>query len=331
MYKSPPENPEKLGDFRPLGRGITAAENGWRIDVYLAKNFRFLSRAGWQKRLDQGMVRLDGMSVGSAQRVREGQVVDFYYPPTVEPEVDRGIYPLWRKGAVMAVFKPAPLPMHENGLYRKNTFATLLQDELGPEWAAVHRLDRETSGIVLCAATYEARRDLANSLARRTLRKEYLAIAHGTCREPYWVDSGPIGDLSDSAIRIKKWVVPEGLPSETHFQVLEQKAEHVLLKALPKTGRTNQIRIHAAHAGHHLVGDRLFFPDEQIFLEWYVRGLTDEIVSRTGHRRCLLHAHALQFVHPEDQKTYEVRCPLPDDMEKFWDRLGQAAQNQNEV
>lgn len=321
MHKSLPENPENLGDFRPLGRGISATDEGLRVDVYLARNFRFLSRAAWQKRLDEGLVRLDGRAIGAAQRIREGQLLDLFYPPAVEPEVDRGIYPIWRKGAVMAVFKPAPLPMHENGLYRKNTFATLLQEELGPEWAAVHRLDRETSGIVLCAATYEARRALAISLASRTLEKEYLAIAHGQCQERFWIASGPIGDLAASEIRIKKWVVPEGLPSETHFHVLDQKADHVLLKAHPKTGRTNQIRIHAAHAGHHLVGDRLFYPDEQVFLEWYVQGLTDEVVRRTGHRRCLLHAHALSFVHPEDQKTYEVRCPLPEDMEQFWSQL----------
>ncbi len=318
MHKSLAENPENIGDFRPLGRPIAAPDAGMRIDAYLAKNFRFLSRAAWQKRLDSGTVRLDGRPANTAQRLQEGQNIDYFYPLEVEPEVDRGIYPIWRKGAVMAVFKPAPLPMHENGPYRKNTFATLLQEELGPEWAAVHRLDRETSGIVLCGATYEVRRDLAQSLASRSLQKEYLAIAHGISKEPFWIAEGPIGDLSSSEIRIKKWVVSGGLPSETHFQVLEQKRQHILFRAFPKTGRTNQIRIHAAHAGHHLVGDRLFYPDEQVFLEWYVDGLSEQVIAKTGHRRCLLHAHALHFEHPEDGRNYEVRCPLPEDMDTFW-------------
>lgn len=221
----------------------------------------------------------------------------------------------------MAVYKPAPLPMHENGAYRKNTFAELLKEEIGPEWAAVHRLDRETSGLVLCGATYEVRRQLAISLADRSMHKEYLAIAHGQPNEESWIESGPIGDLSASEIRIKKWVVPDGLPSETHFSVAERKGQHVLLKARPKTGRTNQIRIHAAYAGHHLVGDRLFYPDESVFLDWFVNGLSNEIIEATGHRRCLLHAHGLSFRHPESGELEEVYCPMPDDMRDFWDAL----------
>jgi 23S rRNA pseudouridine1911/1915/1917 synthase len=321
MHKSPAENPDLSGEFRPLGRPITPYQAGERVDAFLARHFPFLSRAGWQKRLKSGDLRVDGRIVDVACRLREGQQLALFHPPSVEPEVDRGIYPIWRRGAVMAVFKPAPLPMHENGPYRKNTFSELVKNELGPEWAAVHRLDRETSGIVLCGANYETRKQLAASLADRTMQKEYLAIGCGQAQEDSWIESGPIGDLTTSEIRIKKWVIAGGLPSETHFRVLEQKTQHVLLKAYPKTGRTNQIRIHAAYKGHHLVGDRLFHPDEQVFLEWYVQGLTPHVLEQTGHRRCLLHAHALHFVHPEDGKTYEVRCPLPDDMQTHWDAL----------
>ncbi len=321
MIKSPAENIDYDGEFRALGGPLLTERAGQRADAYLAQNYPFLSRAAWQKRLKSGELRVDGAIVDASYKLRPGQQLALYHPPSVEPEVDRGIYPLWRVGAVMAVFKPAPLPMHENGPYRKNTFSELLKTEIGPEWAAVHRLDRETSGIVLCGATYEVRKTLAASLASRTLQKEYLAIAHGHCQEAHWTEQGPIGDLTQSEIRIKKWVVPDGLPAETRFQLLEQKAQHVLLKAFPKTGRTNQIRIHAAYAGHNLVGDRLFHPDEQVFLEWFVQGLTDRVVEQTGFKRCLLHAHALTFIHPEDEKVYEVRCPLPEDMQNFWDQL----------
>lgn len=321
MRKSPEQNQDDDLSFRSLGSAVPDDKAGLRTDVYLADNFRFLSRAGWQKRLRKGEVLVDGKAVDSSHKLRPGQNVQFYHPPSVEPEVNRDIYPIWRKGAVMAVFKPAPLPMHENGAYRKNTFAELLKTEIGPEWAAVHRLDRETSGIVLCGATYEVRRQLAMSLAERSLHKEYLAIVHGRVGEDNWIENGPIGDLSASEIRIKKWVVPDGLPSETHFSVAARKGEHSLLKASPKTGRTNQIRIHAAYAGHHLVGDRLFYPDEGIFLDWFVNGLSPEIIETTGHRRCLLHAHGLSFRHPESRELHEVFCPMPDDMQEFWDAL----------
>ena len=96
-----------------------------------------------------------------------------YHPNYLEPEVDRDIYPIWKKGEVMAVFKPGNLPMHESGPYRKNTFAHIVQQELGEKWAAVRRLDRETSGIVLCGSSYDVRLDLSRSLADRVLQKEY--------------------------------------------------------------------------------------------------------------------------------------------------------------
>jgi 23S rRNA pseudouridine1911/1915/1917 synthase len=333
MRKSPEQNQDDdLGlpfseaptgslSYRSLGGAVPDEKGGSRTDLYLAENFKFLSRAGWQKRIRKGEVLVDGIAVDSSHRLRPGQNVQFYHPPSVEPDVNRDLYPIWRKGAVMAVFKPAPLPMHENGAYRKNTFAEILKEEVGPEWSAVHRLDRETSGIVLCGATYQVRRELAISLAERSLHKEYLAIAHGLPRDDNWIENGPIGDLTSSEIRIKKWVMADGLPSETHFHVKERRSEHALLKASPKTGRTNQIRIHAAFAGHHLVGDRLFYPDEAVFLDWFVNGLSEEIVQTTGHRRCLLHAHALSFRHPETGSIEDVSCPMPEDMQDFWETL----------
>ncbi len=322
MSKSPDLNLEEEASYRSLGRPISQEKAGERADFYLAKNFPFLSRAAWVKRLNKGAVLVDGNPVDRAYKLRLGQTVSFYHPKTVEPEVNRDIYPIWRVGAVMAVFKPAPLPMHENGAYRKNTFAELLKEEVGPEWAAVHRLDRETSGIVLCGATNEVRKELSLALMDRTVEKEYLAIAHGIPERKVWTENGPIGDLAQSEIRIKKWVVPGGLPSETHFEFVESKGPYTLLRARPKTGRTNQIRIHAAYAGHHLVGDRLFYPDEEVFLDWFVNGVTPRIIEKTGHLRCLLHAHAISFRHPETGALCEVRSPLPDDMQAFWQKLG---------
>lgn len=321
MSKSPDINQDEDPSFRPLGRPIIAEKVGERADFYLAKTFPFLSRAAWVKRLNKGEVLVDGDPVDRAYKLRLGQILSFYHPKTVEPEVNRDIYPIWRVGAVMAVFKPAPLPMHENGAYRKNTFAELLKEEIGPEWSAVHRLDRETSGIVLCGATNEVRRQLSVALMERTVEKEYLAITHGVPERRSWTENGPIGDLASSEIRIKKWVVANGLPSETHFDMLDEQTGYSLLRARPRTGRTHQIRIHAAYAGHHLVGDRLFYPDEEVFLDWFLNGVTPTIIEKTGHLRCLLHAHGLSFRHPENGKVYEVKSPLPDDMQDYWQSL----------
>ena len=157
-----------------------------------------------------------------------GDEVTPYHPICLEPEVDRNIYPLWKKGDVMAVYKPGNLPMHESGPYRKNTFAHIVKEELGEKWAAVHRLDRETSGIVLCGSTHEVRLDLSQSLADRVLEKEYIFITKAVPEKSNFNEYGPIGDLIDSEIRIKKWVVEDGLPSETRFKLIETRKGYSL-------------------------------------------------------------------------------------------------------
>lgn len=311
----------KTGEFRPLGAPVKDIHSGQRVDGYLSTHFPFYSRATWQKRMKNGLVIIDGSPVKASYRLAEGQLIHIFHPQTDEPDVDRGIYPIWKSGAVMAVYKPGNLPMHENGPYRKNTFANLVNSELGDQWAAVHRLDRETSGIVLCGSSPEVRQVLSMNLAERILEKEYLAIARGVPTLDSWIERGAIGDLLDSEIRIKKWVVDDGQPSETHFKVLDRKGEFTLLQARPKTGRTNQIRIHAAVNQLPLVGDILYHPDEAVFLEWFAKGKTEYVLDEVGFHRCLLHASSLTFKHPETEEYCQVHSPMPDDMKNFWNSL----------
>jgi 23S rRNA pseudouridine1911/1915/1917 synthase len=304
--------------YRRLGPPVGRDDEGERVDAYLARSFPFLSRSGWLKRIADGRLLVNGRTAKKASRLRYGDELHMHAPPMDEPEVDRDLRVLWRDGAVMAVYKPGNLPMHENGPYRKNTFTNLVWEEFGREWAAVHRLDRETSGIVICGATAEVRGRLASDFQSRRMRKEYLAIARGVPAVAKWIADGPIGDLTESAIRIKKWVVPGGLPATTEFEVEDAAAGATLLRARPLTGRTNQIRIHAAHAGHVLYGDKLYHDDEAVFLEYFEKGLTPSVVRRSGFARLCLHAAALELTHPETKRLERVECELPHDMAAFW-------------
>jgi 23S rRNA pseudouridine1911/1915/1917 synthase len=306
-------------EYRRLGAPVLPAGEGQRADFYLAKQFPFLTRAGWQKRLRAGRLLVNTRVVKPASRLKAGDELHFYHPPAVEPEVDKGIAVLWQEGPVMAVYKPGNLPMHENGAYRKNTFTELVNQKIGKEWSAVHRLDRETSGIVLCAATHEARSYLGKAWMNHLVKKEYLALVRGVPRVRAWRVEGNIGDQSASQIRIKKWVTEDGLSALTDFECVESKEHHSLLRARPLTGRTNQIRIHAAYSKHVLLGDKLYHPDEAVFLEYYEKGETTPwIVSQTGFKRCCLHAAALEFVHPESLATIRVETPLPEDLVDLW-------------
>jgi 23S rRNA pseudouridine1911/1915/1917 synthase len=221
----------------------------------------------------------------------------------------------------MAFYKPPNLPMHENGAYRKNTFEHILRENFGKEWAFVHRLDKETSGIVLCGNQAEARRRISISWQNGEVAKEYVAIARGTPSELTWINNMAIGDLEESRIRIKKWVREGGLPSETHFVMMEQKSDHFMVKALPKTGRTNQIRIHLASHGFPIVGDKLYHNDEEVFLEYWEKGATTNVIERVGHSRLCLHASKLSFIHPETGGHCTISCDLPQDMLDLWRSL----------
>jgi 23S rRNA pseudouridine1911/1915/1917 synthase len=304
--------------WRRIGGPVSDLENGARFDGYLAKHFQFFSRSAWQKRIEDGLVLVNSRPLKCSSKLKSGDLIAMYSPPVAEPEVDRNIRVLWQDGPVMGIFKPGNLPMHENGPYRKNTFTEIVWQTLGREWSAVHRLDRETSGIVLCGATPEVRSSLARALARRDVKKQYLAICRGVPREEHWIADGPIGDLSASAIRIKKWVVPDGLPSQTAFSVEGQSQDAVLLRARPLTGRTNQIRIHSAHSGHVIYGDKLYHDDESIFLDYFEHGPTESVLERAGFRRLCLHATSLEFEHPDTRKQCLIECPMPDDMAEFW-------------
>lgn len=304
--------------WRRIGPPVSDLENGARFDGYLAKHFLFFSRSAWQKRIDDELVLVNARPLKCSAKLKSGDTITMFSPPVAEPEVDRNVHVIWQDGPVMALYKPGNLPMHESGPYRKNTFTEIVWQTFGREWSAVHRLDRETSGIVLCGSTPDSRASLAKALARRDVSKQYLAICRGTPEEQDWFCDGPIGDLTESAIRIKKWVVPDGLPSSTAFSIEDSANGSVLLRARPFTGRTNQIRIHAAFSGHVIYGDKLYHEDEGIFLDFFAKGATDSVLERAGFRRLCLHATGIEFEHPESKKRCYVECPMPDDMADFW-------------
>jgi 23S rRNA pseudouridine1911/1915/1917 synthase len=309
---------DESDDYRPLGSGIGANHVGLRIDEFLARNYPFLSRNQWKYRLESGQLTVNSQTVKSAYRLRFADQLAFFHPPASEPEVNRDIRMIWRQGGVMAIYKPANLPMHENGRYRKNTFAAVLMEQFGPEWAAVHRLDKETSGIVICAGTNPLRSRLSELLRGRDVFKRYEALAFGTPDDDDWIEEGPIGDLRDSEIRIKKWVVEGGLPAETRFRVLGRKDGRCWIEAVPKTGRTNQIRIHLAHAGYPIIGDKLYNPDENVFLQYWQHGNSLEVQKLAGFERLCLHAAEISFVHPELAHRVWVQAELPEELKNHW-------------
>ena len=186
----------------------------------------------------------------------------------------------------------------------------------GGQVSIVNRLDRETSGLVLIAKSAAAARRFGRAMERREIEKEYLAIVHGW---PEWdttaVDT-PLarqGEHGASAIWLKQTVHPRGAPALTVFQVEErfvrERGRFAIVRAQPRTGRTHQIRVHLAHLGHPIVGDKIYGPNEQLYLRFIETGWTDELA-----RQLLLPRHALHSARLRVAEELDCQSPLPEDL-----------------
>ena len=305
-------------NYRRLGKPISVHDVGLRIDRYLAREFLFRSRTGWHDFIQAGEVLVNGKTVKPSYSVLSGDEVCYFRPLSSEPEVDKNIVLLWEKDGVFAIYKPSNLPMHEGGAYRRNTFCEVLKEKFGPEFAPTHRLDRETSGIVLCSDRSTLRYELSEAFFRKKIAKKYLAMTLGRPNVEAWDVDQPIAQTQQTKFRIKYWVLSNGQPSQTHFKVLNSSDTHSFVEVTPKTGRTHQIRVHSAWSGFPLVGDKKYFPDESIYLEYYDKGFTENVRKACLFNRLCLHATYLRFTHPIDKKTYEVTSDLPKDLHEIW-------------
>ena len=187
----------------------------------------------------------------------------------------------------------------------------LLSYELanGGQVSIINRLDRETSGLTLVAKHRAAARDLGQQMMARHVAKEYLALVWGWPAEDDFEIDAPLlrqGERQDSKIYLKQMVHPEGSTAQTRFRVEERFTGHTtngdkfaLVRAYPHTGRMHQIRVHLAHAGHPIVGDKLYGPDEECYLEFIRTGWTPALASRLLFPRHALHSTALALPCPE--------------------------------
>ena len=227
----------------------------------------------------------------------------------VEPDVDRSISILYEDDWLVAVNKPGNLPVHPSGRYFNNTLVTMLADQYGRAAYPVHRLDRETSGVILLAFDGKS----AGRLFRSMRSKEYLALVHGNFPEEELVVDLPLGYDSGSAVRKKRKAWPGGTESATtRFRKVLAAGDLSLVRCFPETGRLHQIRAHLLSAGYPIVGDKLYGRDENAFLSFVKHGrLTPDLEERLILPRSALHAARLVFSHPLINKEMTIRAPLP--------------------
>ena len=225
----------------------------------------------------------------------------------------------------VVIDKPPHLVAHSEGAFAQNTFlhALALQHNGGAPFHLVHRLDRETSGLLLLARDPTATVRLQACFTTGGVQKRYLAVVHGRVSTTTPIDA-PIGAAPGSSIAARRGVVPAGTPkarpARTSLRVLETFAAHTLLELTPHTGRTHQLRVHLEHVGHPLVGDKLYGRTDAQYLEYVAHlkaGGEPAWGARLGAGRQLLHAAGLTFVHPRSGAPIALEVAPPADFDAF--------------
>lgn len=294
---------------------------GWRLDLYLCEKIRRLSRARVQRIIERDLI--SDRPLKPSSRIKRGLAFKLRRKVEDEPDAPKNVGEVFCDEAILVVDKPAGLPIHATARYHHNTLVQVLREKYGADFGAdpAHRLDRETSGLVVCARTTEVSRRLGKAFVAGEVEKSYLAICEGTPPDDAFEVDAPIAEGS-AQIRIAVRIDPlSGKASRTRFTVLERferdGAQFALLRARPLTGRQHQIRVHLRHAGFPLVGDKIYGHDEGYFDRFSKHCLEPEAWLRLRLARHALHAAELSFRHPVTEKPLRFESPLPADLRGF--------------
>jgi 23S rRNA pseudouridine1911/1915/1917 synthase len=291
--------------------------DGWRLDHFLKRRIGRLSRTRIQTIIATQVTLSDGRRPRSSASVHAGQIIHLDRPAPVEPEVPRRFDVLFEDDEVLAIDKPAGLPIHPTAKFYRNTLTSLLRERYpGQPLQVAHRIDRETSGVLLIARTPGAASWLKRAFARRAVDKSYLALVRGQPPDSGVIDQ-PI-KLLDTPTHLMMGAAADGLKAITGFRVLRRFAAHALCEAHPETGRQHQIRVHLASIGHPIVGDKLYGAGEAWFMRFCDQGIDPEMLAVfDGLARHALHAHRLTFPHPRTRAPITIESPLPPDLSDY--------------
>lgn len=218
---------------------------------------------------------------------------------------------------VLVVDKPGNLICHSASRPDQTSLVEMLREHGIEIPRLVNRLDRETSGIVIVAKNERAGKILGKQVLRREIEKEYVAICTGHFSPSSGTIDQPIGVTPDGLVFTRRIIDPVGKPSVTGYEVERELPGFSIVRLQPHTGRAHQLRVHMKWLGHSIVGDKIYGPDERLYLEFIEKGMTDELLGKLLMPRHALHAIATTFRHPSTHQFVTVRAPLPADMEKF--------------
>jgi len=325
----------QTGELIHIPLVVDAARDGFRLDRFLATRIVRLSRTRVQQIVAAGRVRradTGEVLLRPGQRMHAGEALVIERPAPREPSVVMDYRELHRDPELLVLDKPAGLPVHPSARYHRHTLTALMRERLGSGhgWEMAHRLDRETSGVLIFGRHGGSATALKRAFFARAVEKRYWALVTG-CIEGHVRIDMPLGPARDSAIRIKmgpREVEDGGLTAVTEVVPLAagtfRGAPITLVECRPETGRQHQIRVHLTEIGHPLLGDKLYGLPEAKFLAIVEREAEGqalpparalaELEAELGLARHALHAASLAFPHPADGRPVRFTAPWPADL-----------------
>ncbi|MEZ5436173.1 MAG: 23S rRNA pseudouridine(1911/1915/1917) synthase RluD [Pseudomonadales bacterium] len=294
--------------------------SGLRVDQVAAELFAEFSRARLQAWIKSGELLVDGNTVRAKDKVHYGSVMSLAAAVPVSENWSAQAIALdivYEDAALLVINKPAGLVVHPGAGSPDGTMlnALLFHDPTlasVPRAGIVHRLDKDTTGLLVVARTLQAHTDLVRQLQARTMKREYEAVVCGVLTAGGTVDA-PIGRHPRD--RVKMAVVATGKPAVTHYRVLQRFETLTHVRCQLESGRTHQIRVHMAHIGHPLLGDAVYGGTTRLRLPKQAQEATRRLLQQFP--RQALHAAQLGLVHPETEEDMQWQAPLPSDMQQL--------------
>lgn len=287
-----------------------------RCDVYLAENMPDLSRSYLKKLFDNGEISVNGKPVRASYKLKEGDTISLTLPEVKKLDVEAQDIPLdivYEDDDVLVINKERGMVVHPAAGNEDGTLVNALMHHCGDNLSGingvlrpgiVHRIDKDTTGLLVVAKNDKAHQSLTDQLADRSLSRTYFAIVHGNIKEDNLTVDAPIArDIKDR----KKMAIArkDGREAVTHITVLERFGKYTLIRCKLETGRTHQIRVHVKSIGHPILGDKTY-------------GLKKEEYSLAGQ---LLHAGEIGFIHPQTSENVTFSAPLPEDFNETLEKI----------
>ena len=295
---------------------VPVSFRGGTVLEYLSVRFTYLPEATWRQLLKDGLICCNGVTCVETTNVSQGDSIRCDLPDFDPPAVNLDYKILYEDEWLLGINKPAGLRVHSRGKFVNANLIYHLRHThkpAYPEIDLVHRLDADTSGLVLLAKKKDVLIDLARQFAEGLVDKRYLAVVEGRPVPAVGTISLPIGPVKDARVPRHGIDQIEGKAAITHYKTIRQLSNrYTLLELHPETGRTHQLRVHLAALGHPIAGDALYTMNDDEYLD-FRRNPPPQV----GLQRQALHSHQLKFLHPVHQTTCTLTAPLAEDIAQF--------------